>query len=84
MLLPLGLALPRGFHRRPLPRPPPMERHHARRAPPLTTSRWLPYVSRALGHSSEAMTAKAYVHEFEAQRSEEDERAAAMLEEFVG
>jgi integrase len=44
----------------------------------------LPYVSRALGHSSEAMTARVYVHEFEAQRSEEDDRAAAMLEEFVG
>jgi integrase len=44
----------------------------------------LPYVSRALGHASETMTARVYVHEFEAQRSEEDDRAAAMLEDFIG
>jgi hypothetical protein len=36
------------------------------------------------GHSSEAMTARVYVHEFEAQRTEEDDRAAVVLEEFVG
>jgi hypothetical protein len=30
------------------------------------------------------MTARVYVHEFEAQRSEEDDRAAVELEEFVG
>jgi integrase len=44
----------------------------------------LAYVSRALGHASEAITARAYVHEFEAQRTEEDDRAAAMLDEFIG
>jgi integrase len=43
----------------------------------------LPYVSRALGHASEAMTARVYVHEFEAQRTEEDDRVAAMLEDYV-
>jgi integrase len=44
----------------------------------------LPYVSRAMGHASQAFTAKTYLHEFERQATEDDARCAEELEDFIG
>jgi integrase len=49
----------------------------------IAQGRPLPYVSRAMGHASQAFTARTYLHEFESQTSVDDARCAQDMEELV-